>query len=160
MNKALFIDRDGVINKNFGHVHKVENFKFRKGIFELLKAFQQKGYIILVITNQAGIGKGLYRLEEFIFLNNWMINQFRSQGVTITKTYFCPHKPEDNCNCRKPKAGMLLNAIKDFQIDSNSSFLIGDKMSDIIAGKSAKIKCNYILKDTISRLYQSIRRFI
>lgn len=158
MNKALFLDRDGVINKNFGHVHKIENFKFRKGIFELLKFFQDKGFIILVVTNQAGIGKGLYTLDQFNLLNNWMINQFRNHGITITKTYYCPHGPEDNCNCRKPKAGMLLNAIKDFQIDTNSSFLIGDKVSDFIAGKSAKIKFNYILKNSLTKLHLSLRR--
>jgi len=160
MNKALFLDRDGVINKNFGHVHRIENFKFRKGIFELLNIFKDKGYIILVITNQAGIGKGLYTLDQFHFLNSWMIDQFRKKGITISKTYFCPHKSEDNCNCRKPKPGMLLMAIKDFQIDTNSSFLIGDKMSDIYAGKSAKIKYNYILKDSILKLFISMRRFL
>ena len=160
MNKALFLDRDGVINKNFGHVHRIENFKFRKGIFELLKVFQDKGFIILVITNQAGIGKGLYTLDQFILLNNWMINEFRNQGISITKTYFCPHKPVDNCNCRKPKAGMLLMAIKEFKIDTNSSYLIGDKLSDIIAGKSAQIKHNYVLMGTISKLHNSLRRFL
>ncbi len=156
MNKALFLDRDGVINKNFGHVHRINNFKFRKGIFELLKIFQDNGYIILVITNQAGIGKGLYTIDQFHFLNTWMINQFYNQGIIITKTYYCPHKPEDKCNCRKPKPGMIIQALIEHEIDSKASIFIGDKQTDLDAAIAAKIGFVYNLSrfQTISRLYK------
>jgi len=160
MNKALFLDRDGVINKNFGHVHKIQNFKFRKGIFDLIKSFQDNGYIIIVVTNQAGIGKGLYTQDQFNSLNNWMKKKFLIRNIKITKIFFCPHKPEDNCNCRKPKSGMFLKAIKDFNINPNLSFLIGDKTTDIIAGEAARIKFNFILRNSISRLHNKLRRFI
>lgn len=140
MNKALFLDRDGVINVDFGHVHTKENFIFIDGIFELCRLFQDHGYYIFVVTNQAGIGKGYYSKKTFIDLNSWMKIKFKEQGVEIMETYFCSHKPEDKCLCRKPKPGMLIDAINKYNIDVSSSFLIGDKQSDIDAGKSANIK--------------------
>ncbi len=156
MNKALFLDRDGVINKNFGHVHRIENFKFRKGIFELVKFFQEKKYLIIVVTNQAGLGKGLYSLSQFTNLNDWMINEFRKKGLIITKTYYCPHKPEDQCYCRKPKPGLLLQAARENNIFLGDSFLIGDKDSDILAGKFASVKHVYKLNGSIQVLYKKI----
>lgn len=160
MNKALFLDRDGVINKNFGHVHRIENFKFRKGIFELVKFFHDKSFLIIVVTNQAGIGKGLYSEDEFKSLNQWMFSKFREKNIKITETFFCPHKLEDKCNCRKPNPGMLLKAIKDYNIDIDSSFLIGDKESDIVAGKSVNIRHNLIVKNSIVKLHNEVRRFL
>lgn len=142
LNKALFLDRDGVINIDHGHVHSVENFDFIEGIFDLCRIAQQKGYLIIVITNQAGIGKGLYSENDFLMLNQWMIKQFRINGVVVTKTYYCPHKPEDNCYCRKPNPGMLLKATEEYNINPFDSILIGDKNSDIEAGLNANIgKC-------------------
>jgi D-glycero-D-manno-heptose 1,7-bisphosphate phosphatase len=151
-NKALFLDRDGVINIDFGHVHRIENFVFIDGIFDLCLAAQQKGYLIIVVTNQAGIGKGLYTEDEFMKLNSWMINQFKIKGVNISKTYYCPHKPEDECNCRKPNPGMILKATEEFNIKPSDSILIGDNISDILACNNAKIgRCvkinQYKLKD-------------
>jgi len=158
MNKALFLDRDGVINKNFGHVHRIENFKFRKGIFDLVKLFHRKNYFIFVITNQAGIGKGLYSLTQFTNLNDWMINEFRKKGLIITKTYYCPHKPDDACNCRKPKPGLIIKAASENNICLDNSFLIGDKESDLIAGKSAKVKHIYKLNSSIQVLFKKLNK--
>jgi D-glycero-D-manno-heptose 1,7-bisphosphate phosphatase len=89
MNKALFLDRDGVINKNFGHVYRIANFKFRKGIFELIKTFQDNNFLIIIVTNQAGIGKRLYSMNDFNILNNWMISRFKTKGIRITDVFFC-----------------------------------------------------------------------
>ena len=139
LNKALFLDRDGVINIDYGHVHSVENFDFIEGIFDLCRIAQQKGYLIIVITNQAGIGKGLYSENDFLELNQWMIKQFMINGIIVSKTYYCPHKPEENCSCRKPNPGMLLKAIEEFKINPFDSILIGDKKSDIEAGQNANI---------------------
>lgn len=143
MNKALFLDRDGVINRNFGHVHKINKFVFRKGIFELLDFFKKKHYLIIIITNQAGIAKGLYSFDDFKLLNEWMLEKFVQRGIKVDRVYFCPHQDKDNCSCRKPKPGMILNAINDFNIDSTKSLFIGDKMTDEKASTSAGIKFFY-----------------
>lgn len=155
MNKALFLDRDGVINRNFGHVHKINKFVFRKGIFELLDFFKKKQYLIIIITNQAGIAKGLYSLDDFKLLNEWMLEKFIQQGIKIDKVYFCPHQDNDMCDCRKPKPGMILNAIKDFNVDSTKSLFIGDKMTDEEASINAGLKSFFNVND-----FKSIKKLL
>lgn len=141
INKALFLDRDGVINVDKVHVCKVEDFEFMPGIFELAESYQQQGFLIIVVTNQAGIAKKLYTENDFLKLTDWMIQQFADHGVTITKVYYCPHHPDftGECECRKPAPGMLLRAIEEYNIDPQSSVLIGDKDTDLMAGKNAGI---------------------
>lgn len=160
MNKALILDRDGVINRNFGHVHKINNFIFRKGIFELVHYFQKRNFLIIVVTNQAGISKGLYSIHEFNLLNTWMINEFKSRGITIKHVYFCPHQDSDNCICRKPKPGMILNAIKDFSLDPTNCLFIGDKETDKIASISSGIGFFLNLSEfkTIAKLFSYLVR--
>jgi len=140
-NRVLFLDRDGVINIDKGYVHKIEDFEFIDGIFELCKEYQEKGYLIIVITNQAGIARGYYTEEDFKKLTDWMLNEFRKRDVIITDVFYCPHHPEftGECECRKPKPGMILEAAKKYNIDLENSVLIGDKITDIIAGEQAKI---------------------
>lgn len=152
-NKALFLDRDGVINVDHGHVGKVEDFDFIDGIFELCQKAQNKGYLIIIVTNQAGIAKGYYTEEQFLKLTNWLENEFKKKGVHITKTYYCPYhidakiaKYKKDSPDRKPNPGMLLKAIDEFNIDPKKSILIGDKESDIEAGKRSGIKNNIYLK--------------
>jgi D-glycero-D-manno-heptose 1,7-bisphosphate phosphatase len=137
--KALILDRDGVINHDYGHVHKKNNFRFIEGIFELCKYFVKQEYMIIIVTNQAGIGKNMYSNEEFQLLNDWMIKQFEREGIIINKTYYCPHTLEDNCECRKPKPGMIIDAISEFGLEPNKCVMIGDKSSDYEAGKAAGI---------------------
>ena len=137
--KALILDRDGVINIDYGHVHEIENFEFIRGIFDLCSYFIKLNYIIIIITNQAGIGKRIYTEEQFQSLDKWMIRKFKEKSVVISKTYFCTHLPEDNCFCRKPNPGMIIAAITEFNLDPNKSILIGDKITDIEAGRAAGI---------------------
>lgn len=144
--KALFLDRDGIINIDYGHVYKIEDFKFTDFIFDLCKKYQNDGYLLIVVTNQAGIGKGLYTELDFKKLNEHMLKEFKNRGINISKVYYCPHKPEDNCDCRKPMPGMFLKAIKEFNIDPSISVAIGDKMSDLEAAHSAGIKELYFKK--------------
>lgn len=146
MNKALFLDRDGVINIDYGHVHLIKDFRFCEGIFDLCKKYQNEGYLIIVITNQAGIAKKYYSEEQFLILNKWMIKKFKENGIDIAKVYYCPHKPEDHCDCRKPKAGLYIKAIKDFDIDPSLSIQIGDKMSDLEAAHSVGVKTLFFKK--------------
>tara|TARA_B100001027_G_C16084156_1_gene248661 strand:- start:86 stop:556 length:471 start_codon:yes stop_codon:yes gene_type:complete len=144
--KALFLDRDGVINHDTGHVHRIQDFIFNAEIFKICKNFQNRGFLIFIITNQAGIAKGYYDLKQFQKLNDWMLSVFNEHNISITKVYFCPHHPDfdKNCACRKPEPGMILKAKSEFNLDIQNSFLFGDKSSDIEAGKRAGIK-NLIL---------------
>jgi D-glycero-D-manno-heptose 1,7-bisphosphate phosphatase len=148
MNKALFLDRDGVINKEKNHLYKIDDFNFIDGIFEVCRQFQLKKYLIVVVTNQAGIAKGLYSVEEYELLTEWMVGQFLDQKIEILEVYHCPHHPDFslNCNCRKPKPGMFLKAEKDFNINLSESIMVGDKDSDICAAISAGIRENYLVK--------------
>ncbi len=145
-NKALFLDRDGVINVDKVHVYKIEDFEFTTGIFELAKRYQDEGFLIFVITNQAGIAKGLYTEEQFLKLTDWMVERFAEKGITITKVYYCPHHPDHDgeCSCRKPNPGMILQAIEEYDIDPVMSVLIGDRESDVEAGKLAGIGSNLL----------------
>jgi len=147
MQKAVFVDRDGIINVDYGHVHKKEDFHFIDGIFEVLKWFQANGYLIIVVTNQAGIAKGLYTEQEFLELTDWMIEEFKKRGIFINKVYYCPHHPDytGDCECRKPRPGMILKAKEEFGINLEHSVLIGDKETDIEAGLSAGVGKNFLL---------------
>ena len=147
MRKALFLDRDGVINKEINYLYRIQDFKFNNRIFRLCKKFQDEGYLIFVITNQAGIARGYYTKKDFEIVTKWMINQFLLKKIKITKVYFCPHHPDfsKKCNCRKPNPGMILNAMEEFDIDLSNSVLIGDKKSDIIAGNKAGIGKNILI---------------
>ena len=141
MNKALFLDRDGVINVNKGHVYLKEDFQFSEGIFELCRKYTEAGYLILVITNQAGIAKGYYTEYDFNILTDWMIKKFSDKGIIISKVYYCPHHPDFTgfCLCRKPNPGMIFEAVKEFNLNILECVLIGDKESDLEAGRKAGI---------------------
>ena len=140
--KALFLDRDGVINHDFNHVYKISEFQFIDGIFEFCNFFFKKGYLIIVITNQAGIAKSFYNENDFYILSEWMKDCFEKKFIKIEKIYFCPHHPDFSgpCDCRKPNPGMILRAKNDLNIDLKQSILVGDKNSDINAGLNAGIK--------------------
>ena len=137
--KALFIDRDGIINEDTGYPHKPEHIKFHAEIFDICRVAQQKGYLLIVITNQAGVAKGKFPEEDVRVLHAWMKDQFTARGVDIAAFYYCPHHKDGvvpeyakSCNCRKPKPGMIEQAQRDFQIDIPGSLVIGDKASDRI----------------------------
>jgi len=154
MNKpALFLDRDGVINLDHGYVHTPENFEFVDGIFEMVAAANRAGYLVVVVTNQAGIGRGYYSESQFHALTNWMKTKFAEHGGKIDAVYFCPHHPTEGsgiyrqeCDCRKPAPGMIFAAMRKFDIDLNKSILIGDKMKDIQAANAAGIEQVFMLR--------------
>ena len=136
--KALFLDRDGVINVDKSYVYKVQDFEFCAGIFELCEFFLQKGFKIFVITNQSGIERGFYSEKDFEKLSEFMLGEFAKKGISISKVYHCPHL--QGCECRKPKPGMILKAQAEFDIDLANSILIGDNFTDMQAGQNAGIK--------------------
>lgn len=154
-NKALFLDRDGVINVDHGYVHKKENFDFVDGIFEICQAAQNKGYLIIVVTNQAGIAKGIYSEEQFLELTKWVENEFAKRGVKISKTFYCPYhkdavieKYRQDSYDRKPNPGMILKAIDEFNIDAQKSIMIGDKDVDMQAAEAASLKRSFLITQT------------
>jgi D-glycero-D-manno-heptose 1,7-bisphosphate phosphatase len=143
--KAVFLDRDGVINQEKGYVHKIENFHFFPYTFRALRKIP-KGYKKIIITNQSGISRGMYSRAEFEKLNSWMLSKIEENEIKVDKVYFCPHHPDEDCLCRKPKTGLIRQAQKEFALDLKNSWLIGDKTSDILTGKNAG--CRTILVKT------------
>ena len=153
-NKALFLDRDGTINIEKGYVFRIKDFEFRPGIFDLIRKYQQQNYLIIIVTNQSGIARGFYTEKEFRTLSEWMTKTFQSEKINITKIYHCPHHPDftGKCTCRKPAPGMILQAIREFNINPGASVLIGDKKSDISAGKNAGISRNLLIRDIFDKI--------
>jgi len=146
MNKALFLDRDGVINIEKDYLYKIDDFEFIDGIFELCSYYQAKNYKIIVVTNQSGIARKYYTENDFDILSQWMIQEFYKKKINITAIYHCPHHPNisGECSCRKPKPGMLFDAYKYYNIDLANSIIIGDKERDIEAGLNAGLKETYL----------------
>lgn len=152
-HKAVFLDRDGVINQDHAYVHKIEDFEFIDGVFEACYQFQALGYKLIVVTNQSGIGRGYYNEAQFAQLTEWMCQQFQAHGITIDGVYFCPHHPhkaqppyQRECTCRKPNPGMLLEAIEAHIIDPKQSVMVGDKGSDIQAALAAGVSTKILVE--------------
>ena len=144
--KTIFLDRDGVINKEVNYLHKIDDFEFIDGVFESCQYLESLDYKIIIITNQSGISRGYYTENDFQILTNWMISKFKKNDIKILDVFHCPHLPESNCNCRKPKPGMPLEAKHKHNIDMNNSWLIGDTEVDIIAANSAGITNTILVK--------------
>ncbi|MBI3873476.1 MAG: D-glycero-beta-D-manno-heptose 1,7-bisphosphate 7-phosphatase [Arcobacter sp.] len=138
--KAIFLDRDGVINIEKDYLYKIEDFEFIDGVFEALRYLQSKGFLLFILTNQSGIGRGFYTQDDFLKLTKWMIEKFELEEIKISRVEFCPHLPDNDCECRKPKTGMIDNISNIYEIDFENSWLIGDKKSDIECAKNAMIK--------------------
>ncbi len=141
--KAVFLDRDGVINEDPGFVYKIKDFKFLPNAIEGLKLL--KDFKLFIVTNQSGIGKGIFNLEDFLGFNGHLVNELKKNNIKIEKTYSCPHKKKDNCECRKPKIKFLKDAEKEFGIDLKKSFVVGDRKSDFDMGKSSGCKTIHVL---------------
>ena len=139
MDKVIFIDRDGVINKEKNYLYKIEDFEFIDGVFNALGYLQNLGYKLVIITNQSGIGRGYYTKEQYDVLTKWIKEEFLHNHIFISEIYCCPHAPNDQCNCRKPQIGMINQAAKVLDIDYKNSWVIGDKFSDIQTGINANI---------------------
>lgn len=142
----MFLDRDGVINQEVGYLHKSKNFKFIDGIFVACKYFQSLGFKVIVVTNQSGIARGYYQETDFHILTKWMLVQFYNQDIDILDVFFCPHGPNSNCTCRKPKPGMLIEARDKYGINMAESWIIGDKETDIDAANAAGVNNTILVK--------------
>lgn len=151
MNKALFLDRDGIINEDFGYVFEVEKLKILEGIVQLCQKAQGLGYLLIIVTNQSGVGRGYYTEEQFFAFMEAIYAEFQKYGFVFDGMYFAPHHPDSKEEryqkgeeFRKPNTGMILQAQKDFNINLAQSVLIGDKPTDILAGLNAGIGRNIL----------------
>lgn len=138
--KVVILDRDGIVNEQVDYLHDPAKFRLLEGVTDALKTMQDLGYKLVIITNQQGIGLGYFREEDFYKVNKKMLALLHEKGISISKIYFCPHSLAENCNCRKPQTGLLEKAEKDLNIDTEKSWMIGDRSSDILAGKRRDLK--------------------
>jgi len=161
MNKAVFIDRDGVINSDEGHyyIYKTEDFKINEGVIPSLKMLQEAGYLLIVISNQSGIAKGLYSKTDTDKIHDSLKNMMAKEKIQLTEIYYCPHHPDQGrCICRKPDSLMIEKAIARFDIDIKKSFLIGDSARDVEAALKVGLKGIRVHKNT--NIYEVCSSFI
>jgi D-glycero-D-manno-heptose 1,7-bisphosphate phosphatase len=163
MNKAVFIDRDGVVNSDEGlyYIHKKEDFKLNEGIVQNISFLKKAGFLVIIISNQGGIGKGLYSIEDTETLHTILLSEVKSFGFGIDEIYYCPHHPESgNCLCRKPDSLLIEKALARFNIDPKKSYLIGDSKRDIEAAEKVGVKGilvpkNKNIKETCAQIIQN-----
>lgn len=164
MKKAVFLDRDGTINKEKNYLYKKEDFSFLPGVIEGLKILQNAGYMLVIITNQSGIGRGYYTENEFNILCEWMQSELKKEGIVISGIYYCPHLPDAPiekyrvaCSCRKPKTGMFELAAKELNIDMSASWTVGDRLRDCIVAQSLNCKGILVENSEDKKTIQDIR---
>jgi D-glycero-D-manno-heptose 1,7-bisphosphate phosphatase len=152
VSRAVFLDRDGVLVRDSGYVHRVQDLQLLPGAVEGLLALQQAGYLLVVVTNQSGIARGLYTEADYQCFTSAMRSALQQSGVELTDVLHCPHLPNAavarfavECSCRKPSPGMLLRAIAEFGIDPGRSMMVGDRDSDLQAGRAAGVRHNFLI---------------
>ncbi len=141
IKKAIFIDRDNTLIKDDkGYFHDADKIEFIEGAPEALRRLSRKGFLVFVITNQSGVGRGMFTLKDMNSVHKQMIALLNKKGVKITDIYYCPHHPDDHCACRKPKPYLIYKAAREHNIDISKSFFIGNDINDMEAGKNAGLK--------------------
>ncbi|MGB2078953.1 MAG: D-glycero-beta-D-manno-heptose 1,7-bisphosphate 7-phosphatase [Vibrio sp.] len=150
---AVFLDRDGVINKDHGYVGQVDDFEYIDGVFEATKKLKEMGYLLVLVTNQSGVARGYFSEDEFLALTEWMDWNFVDNGVEFDGIYYCLHHPEagqgeykQDCDCRKPKPGMFLSAASFLKIDMSRSVMVGDKAEDLMAAQAADVATKILVR--------------
>ena len=144
LKRAVFLDRDGTLNQDAGYTHRISDWIWLPGALAGLKRLREAGWLLVVVSNQSGIGRGYYVWQDLRKLEAWLNDQLAGMGLDIAGWYYCPHLPEAGCDCRKPAPGMLLKAAAELEIDLAASWMLGDKLSDIQAGLAAGCSCGLI----------------
>lgn len=159
--KAVFFDRDGTINFNEPeYLYRIEDFRFKPGTIKGLKMMASLGYRLFIVTNQSGIKRGYFNVQDLEKLHEWLVNELAKFGIKIDKIYYCPHLPDDDCECRKPKPGMLLKAVEEFGVNLSKSWMIGDSQVDMDAGKEANLRTILISENNQMRNLKEAAQFI
>jgi len=144
--KTIFLDRDGVINKEVNYLNKVDDFEFIDEVFSTCYYLKRLGFEIIIVTNQSGIGRCYFHEHDYLKLTSWMLAQFKSNKIEVLDVFYCPHSPSYNCLCRKPKPGMFIEAKNKHNIKMAESWMIGDSERDVIAASSAGIKNTILVR--------------
>ena len=146
-SKAVFFDRDGTLNEDVNYLHKIEDFRWCEGAIDAIRYCNEKGYLVIVVTNQSGVARGYFPEEDVRQLHTWMNRELMEQNAHIDAFYYCPHHPEGTvaeyaklCACRKPATGLVDAACSSFRIDRARSFLVGDRESDLECAKNAGVR--------------------
>lgn len=171
LKKACFLDRDGIINIDSGYVYRIEDFIFIEGIFELCHIYQKEGYLLIIVTNQAGIARGYFTEKDYQNLNSWMLEEFNKKAIHITDVFYSPHHEKHGIGGykqvsmdRKPNPGMILSAKEKYNIELTQSLLLGDKESDMIAGERANIGRLIFINNKIQQKkweqYPTLKEFV
>ncbi|MCL5987541.1 MAG: HAD family hydrolase [Candidatus Thermoplasmatota archaeon] len=144
IKRALFIDRDGTINRDCPYCHDLKDLYIFQDAVEIMKDYRKKGYLIIIITNQSGINRGYFTDEQFHIFHNELLRRLKEMEVEVDETYYCPHRPEENCECRKPQLGMIQKAMENFDIDLKNSVIIGDR-DDMEGEMGRKLGIEYLI---------------
>lgn len=165
MKKALFLDRDGTINKYGEYIYKISDFEFIDGAIQFIKKFNDLNWYVFVVSNQAGIGRGFYSEKDLFILQAWVDAELLKQGAHIDEWFFCPHHPiygigeyKIDCNCRKPNTGMIEQAFKKYDLDLQNSIMVGDKQWDIECGERAGLHSYMLGEGGFLKVYEQIKR--
>lgn len=148
MKKAVFLDRDGTINIDVGYLGEPEGLVFIRGAKEGVRLLKKKGFLVFIVTNQSGVGRGYFSLESLKSINEKMLHEFGKNRIHIDGIYYCPHHPRERCKCRKPQPKIVKDIAKRFKINLERSYFIGDKLIDVQTGKNAGCRTVLINADT------------
>jgi len=153
MNKAIFLDRDGTMIEDRDYLSDPAGIVFLPGVLSALRVLSETGYMLVMVSNQSGIGRGYFTDADYFSVQERMDAMLKQEGIHFAGYYYCPHKPSDDCVCRKPKPYLALKAAVDLDIDLESSYMVGDKQSDIAFGKSFNAKgCFHIMQELVNHL--------
>ena len=160
MTKAVFLDRDGVINYDVGYPHKLEHLRLIEGVDTALLNLQNAGFELFIVSNQSGVGRGYFDKIAVESFNSSLLRKLEKKGIGIKDIKYCPHVPADNCSCRKPEPGMILSLLNRYNLDPFSSFMVGDKKTDIAAGQKAGLKKNFKIKTNVPNALSEVSNLI
>ncbi len=155
--RAVFLDRDGTINEDVGYLSDPEGFVPIDGALEAIALLKGAGFKVVVITNQSGLSRGLIRKENLRAIHERLLKMLEERGVTIDGLYYCPHLPEEGCNCRKPRTGLVERAMSELSIDPKGSYMVGDKVSDIELARNTGMRAILVLTGCGKESFEALK---
>lgn len=157
MRRAVFLDRDGTLNRDLGYVHRPEDWQWLPGVTDALAKLKKAGWLLIVVSNQSGVGRGYFDAAQLEKLEKWANADLAPKGAAIDKWYYCPHLPDQGCSCRKPEPGLILKAVDEYDIDPAASWLLGDRLRDVQAGLAAGCRTGLLYNPQYENEWQACR---